>query len=595
MMSFINSYIRYLNLIRKYSGRKLYVVIFLVFMAALLEGVGLTLILPLLQSNQETSSEEENSFIISLFQNVGLYELTIGKLFVIIWLIFMVKGLITFLSGVVNGVISNKLLFEMKSELLAKYRNLNFVYFTTKDSGHFTNIINEQVNRSLTFFQEFSKFTASLGTGLIYICLAFAVNWKFSLFAIISGFLTILCLKRLASLTRENSRKNVLEASRLNKLLIQIIQGFKYLKATNEFATLNGKVRSIIQTVNKNNLKNKYLSAFSGSISEPLIVGLILSIVFIQTIYFNTDFSSILVAIALFYRTMNYLLLSQNNWQTAMAYAVSLEKVDQEMNQAKNQNEPNGIHLLKDFSKEIAFSNVKFGYGNNQIIKGIDLTIRKNQTVAIVGPSGAGKSTVLDLINLLCQPTSGTIKIDNYNATDLEKGSWRSLLGYINQDVFIFNDDVRSNITLWDDSNDQKINEAAQLAHCTEFINELPDGFDTLLGERGINLSGGQKQRLCIARELYKQPSVLLLDEATSALDSESESLIKQSLNDLKGKVTVIMVAHRLSTIRHADLIYVMRNGKIIDQGTFEELSAKPDTWFSKIVEMQGMNSELIN
>jgi subfamily B ATP-binding cassette protein MsbA len=220
------------------------------------------------------------------------------------------------------------------------------------------------------------------------------------------------------------------------------------------------------------------------------------------------------------------------------------------------------------------------------------MSIPKNAAVAVVGPSGAGKTTLIDIIAGILQPTQGAVYVDQQELSKLDLRRYRQCLGYVGQDTMLFDDTIANNIRMqWDDWIDpltlDRIREAARASYCDEFIQDLPEGFNTRIGEHGIQLSGGQRQRLAIARELFKNPQVLILDEATSSLDSESETYIQQSIEHLKGALTLVIISHRLSTIRHVDTIYVIQQGHIVEQGTFTVLRHQPGTTFHQMCELQ--------
>ena len=215
--------------------------------------------------------------------------------------------------------------------------------------------------------------------------------------------------------------------------------------------------------------------------------------------------------------------------------------------------------------------------------------------MALVGKSGAGKSTLVDLLTLILKPRQGQILIDDVPGQDIELASWRRQLGYVSQEAVIFDDTIANNIGLWvgdprrDDTFRRRILEAARQAHIAHFIETLPDGYDTLVGERGLRLSGGQRQRLFIARELFRSPRLLILDEATSALDSESERAIQQSIDELKGRITVVIIAHRLSTIHNVDRVYVLEKGQVVEQGSYWALRNREGSRLGKLIDMQAL------
>lgn len=240
--------------------------------------------------------------------------------------------------------------------------------------------------------------------------------------------------------------------------------------------------------------------------------------------------------------------------------------------------EKSGNSPLKSFQRDIRFVDVSHSYqpGGDLVLKNIDLTIRKGEVVAIVGGSGAGKTTLIDLLPRFYDPVQGKVMIDGQDLREVRLADLRHLIGLVSQDVILFNETIRENIAFGSgEVGDDEIVNAARLAFADDFIKELPEGYETLLGERGLNLSGGQRQRIAIARAILKNPPILILDEATSALDTVSEGLVQKALERLMKERTTIVVAHRLSTIRNADRILVMDRGQIVSQGNHEELLQK--------------------
>lgn len=244
-----------------------------------------------------------------------------------------------------------------------------------------------------------------------------------------------------------------------------------------------------------------------------------------------------------------------------------------------------------NFKKSITFKGISFKYPSRDVyaIKDVNLSILLNETVAFVGGSGAGKSTLVDLMMGIHLPTNGEVFIDDLPSSSINLNSFRNTIGYVSQESVMFDDTILNNIIMWktEDFNFERLVEVAKSANIHSFIESLPNGYDTVIGDRGLFLSGGQKQRLFIARELYRNPSLLILDEATSALDSKSENEIRESLKLLKGKITIVLIAHRLSTIKYSDRMFVLEEGKIVERGTFEELSKNENSKLTSLIELQ--------
>ncbi len=288
------------------------------------------------------------------------------------------------------------------------------------------------------------------------------------------------------------------------------------------------------------------------------------------------DLASILVAVYMVFTPVKKIGDGYNTLQETMA---SIERVDKLFDIG---HEEGGSIKINEFRKSLRFENVTFAYEERGplVLKDINLEIKHGEVIAIVGQSGVGKSTLVDLVSRFIKPSSGTITIDGIDINEVELHSFRKLIGIVSQDVILFDDTVRENIALGRaGATESEIVEAAGLAYADEFIMELPEKYDTVIGERGLKLSGGQRQRLAIARAILKNPPILILDEATSSLDSVSEALVHDALEKLMKGRTTIVIAHRLSTIKNADRIVILDNGKIVDIGTHDQLISRNNTY----------------
>jgi subfamily B ATP-binding cassette protein MsbA len=430
---------------------------------------------------------------------------------------------------------------------------------------------------------------------LFYVGVLLSISVKLTLFALlvipVSGFIISKIVKRL----KQQATQAHESFAKMIGFLDESLGGIKIIKAFN--ATERIKTKFDDENIFYSNLTRKMVrrQQLASPVSQTLGV---LVVVFI-VLYGGTmilsgqgDLTSpkFLVYIATFSQVMQPIKAITDSFSgihSGIAAGVRvLEVIDTKPDMV---DQPNAV-VLSEFSNNIIFNNVDFNYGEKSILQGINLTVKKGQTVALVGPSGGGKSTLIDLIPRFYDPISGIITIDGHDLKTTEKDSLRAQMGTVNQQSILFNDTIANNIAFSKpEATREEIIAAAKIANADSFILNTSNGYDTNIGDGGNKLSGGQKQRICIARAVLANPPIMLLDEATSALDTESEKLVQDALNRLMENRTSIVIAHRLSTIQNADLIAVIDKGKIIESGTHAEL-IKHKGLYNRLIEMQTFN-----
>ena len=603
---------RYLRIFQTYLGRRMYLVFALSLIAGLAEGVGILMLLPLLQTldtggNTVTTAPgtvapaapDEPGGISAAFNDMlatlGLQDTT--AVLLIITLAFIAKGALTFGTRGFNYYLAGQLSRRLKGRLFDAYSQMSYGYYASRNTGHFANLINAQISRALQSFYNLTELGMSATNALVYLAIAFALAWRFGAMALLAGVVLLALFRNLSGYVRELSRKGATEEGQLNKLLIQALQGFKYLTATAQTGGLKHGIHASIGRLTGYQIRTGIASAFTGSVREPVIVIFITAILWAQLVLLAQPLAPILVSILLFYRGLNALLSIQGGWQTALENIGSLELIDQEFANQHQHREHGGARAIGPLSLSVRLRDVHYSYDPaiGDVIRGINLELPARASVALIGESGAGKSTLVDLLTLMLNPRQGQVLIDGVPGQDIELTSWRRQIGYVSQEAVIFDDTIANNIGLWagdprqDGAFRQRILKAARQAHIAHFIETLPDGYDTLVGERGLKLSGGQRQRLFIARELFRGPRLLILDEATSALDSESEHAVQQSIDELKGHITVVIIAHRLSTIRNVDRVYVLEKGRVVEQGDYRALRQREGSRLGQLVDMQAL------
>jgi ABC-type multidrug transport system fused ATPase/permease subunit len=598
-MNTFGDLLKYLKIYRRYVGRRMYVIFVLAGATAVAQGFGITLLLPLIQASQSGATKEgemgtAEQMLYDLLAWMGIADSMVGILGFIA-VVFVGKGLLSFAHKGYKGYLQAQLFRELRERMFDAYAGMDYQHYIRQNTGHFINVINTQTGR---FFQSFASFTGFLKgvlTTVGYFAFAFAITWRFSLMALGVGAILLFLFKYLNSYVRNLSRKRSQEMSRLNKLLVQTLQAFKYIVSTGQTPYLRSRVMDSIQQLTGYTLRQRLAWAFTGSIKEPISVLLIVSIIALQVTIFQEPVAPIFVALLLFHRGMQAIISVQSGWQSTMDQIGGVEMVDDELTEVLDHQEAREGKRLDALSDGIEFRDVCFAYNeaDGDVLHDINISVPANETVALVGESGAGKSTLIDMMTLMLRPRTGSIEIDGVPHERIDHDSWRSQIGYVSQETVVFDDTVANNIHLWQGNIQEnpelreKTYDAARRAHADHFIRDLPNGYQTVVGDRGVRLSGGQRQRLFVARELFKQPNLLLLDEATSALDTASEDHIQSSIDSLHGEVTVVIIAHRLSTIKNVDKVYVLDKGCISEKGSYDMLKRKGDGSLRKMIEMQ--------
>lgn len=566
-------------------------------LVGLLDGMGLTMFLPLLQMADGKGSANSESlgnlgFFVDALNNIGI-DLTLAYALIFLLIFFALKGIATYSSNVYKIYVRQYFIRTLRFNLVGGFTKYSYKSFVLSDIGRIQNTLTGEVTRvSLAYTSYFSCFQNMILV-MVYMLFAFMVDWKFALLTSLGGMLTNLIYRTIYKKTKQQSGLLTKSTSDFQGLIIQFIQNFKYLKATGTLNDYSDKLNKSIKTVESVNTNIGRLDARISSSREPLLIAVICGVIALQIYVMDGTLGSVLVSLLFFYRALTSLMGIQTNYNTFLGVSGSLENMTDFEKELKSNKESNGKESIVKFGEKIVLKEVSFGYTDTDgILKDVNLTIQKNQTVAFIGESGSGKTTLVSLISGLMKPSLGQIEIDGLNADAIDSKTFQKRIGYISQDPVIFNDTLFNNVSFWAEDNKENrklFEKALYQASILDFVENLPQKGDTMLGNNGINLSGGQKQRISIARELYKNIDILILDEATSALDSENERNIQENIDNLQGDYTILIIAHRLSTVKNANVIYLMENGKVVDSGNFSELLGR-SLKFKKMVEIQDVS-----
>lgn len=572
---------------------RIFLIVVLSIGVGILDGFGLAMFLPLMEMVNQAGQADGDTlgnlqFIVHGMQWLGL-SLDLLTVLLVMVVFFTFKGIIKFLTHAYRTIIRQFFVRRIREKLLYSFNQLRYKFFVLSDVGRIQNTMTVEVERVSGAFQHYTSAMEQVVLVAVYMGFAFFLDTYFALLVTVGGLLTNLFYKLIYKKTKGASRKFTRDSHLYQGQIIQHVGNFKYLKATAALKDYADHLQQSIFKIEQSRRKMGILNAVLTAAREPLLIFVVAGVILIQAMVLNASLGPILVSLLFFYRALTALLALQIYWNHFLEMSGSLENVMDFQGQLHKNKERNGKIPIENFTKSLELDQVWLHYGGEPVLQDISLRIEKNQTIAFAGESGSGKTSLVNLLAGLMPPDRGRMFIDGKNREEVYIPSYQKCLGYITQDPVIFNDTIYNNVTFWaeaSEENQKRFEEALKKAAIADFVSVLPENQNTMLGHNGINLSGGQKQRISIARELFKDIDILIMDEATSALDSETEKAIQESIEKLKGQYTLLIVAHRLSTIRNADRIVLMKQGKIEITGSYEMIIKKSKA-FKRMVDLQ--------
>jgi subfamily B ATP-binding cassette protein MsbA len=578
--------IRYFAKIKQFIGNKIYVLLFLMITIGFMEGVGITLFLPILQAGfGDDKLSRILKFVFSLFRIDFSFKLFL----LLIPAFFILRSISLIFYGRYSARLMANLMVALRHKVFEGVFRADYLYILKKEIGYINNAIVREIAGVVDAFNAFAKVLKYTILALVYITLFLILNFGISIMILALCPLIAFFMMRLNRLTNQASLDCSFTYGKFHSILIQCLSKFKYLKAT----LSNRKLSKIIDKENKNlggiRFKLFFLQSLAKDAFEPVVVLFVAGLLFYHVVISGRHVNEIIFLAFLFLQAAKQFLALQASYRKFLASMGSIEtfnRFEEELN--ANREDLNLKGLEPDFNSDIILKDVTIIFPNGKRgLDGVNITIKPKSVVAFVGDSGSGKSTVANMITGILKPTEGNIFIGDTDYDSLNLKALREKIGYVTQEDVIFNASIKENISLWDeDADENRLAKVMEMAYITGFVNDLPERQDSMLGDNGLDISGGQRQRITIARELYKDAKLLIMDEATSSLDSKAENKIYENLKEFKGRKTMVVIAHRLSTIKNADYVYVLDEGRIAEEGTYEQLHQNRGE-FTKMVEAQ--------
>lgn len=571
-----------------FKGYKKQIIILMILgvVSASAEGIGINALIPLFSFITGAGAGDDfiSRAIKEAFSLLHI-KFSLKHLLVFICSLFIFKAVFLVLCEYIRIKITADYEINTQNGLFKRFLKASWPYLLKQKLGHLETVLLTNVQVSSQILSYISSFVIIFTSLFIYILIAVNISLYTTLLSLLLSTVIFAVFKPLMQKLRNISYQKEKLNREISHHINENVLGLKSVKVMSVGEKVARIARENFETAKKIQIKTNIMHSIVGALMQP--ISIIFVIILFAFAYKTSGFNlaAFAAVIYLIKQIFSYMELLQKKILAFNAVIPYYKNVVEYENQALNNFEINDGKNEFKFIDRIEFKNIDFSYNANKIIlSDLNFTIKKGEMVGLIGPSGAGKTTVVDLILRLFRPDSGKIFLDGKDANEIALDAWRKNIGYVSQDIFLMNGAIEKNIKFYNNEiSDQDMIEAAKMANIYDFIESCPKKFLTEIGERGIELSVGQRQRIVIARILARKPQLLIFDEATSALDNESEIKIQKVIENLKGKITVFVIAHRLSTVINSDRLLVLENGKIMEQGKPAELLNDEKSYFYKV------------
>jgi ATP-binding cassette, subfamily C, bacterial len=560
--------------LKKYPRRSV-LIVGLLFLSGLAEGFGVASLLPLLELAMGDPAAEPSRVSVvaaNILGRIGLQP-TLGVLLLALVMAMMAKGTFMWLSVRQQGYAVASIATDLRLLLIRAFLKARWSYFISQRAGHMSNAIGSEAQRASMAYAAACGLLAGIVQVLVYSTIAFLVSPVVAMAALVAGVLLVFLLGGLVQVARDAGRRQTILIKSLSARLIDALYGIKPIKAMARESHLQPLLEGETRELNEAQRRQVLASGILSSFKEPLLITVIALGLYVVMTRGAVSFESLLILVFLFHRLVGKVQALQGQYQSLAVSESAFWSLLDSVETADRQAETSAGHAEPpELTDGIELIGVDFSYGDTQVLTQASLTIEAGKFTAVIGPSGAGKTTIADLLLGLYTPDRGSVLIDGIPLTELSLEAWRSRIGYVPQEMLLFHDSIRRNVTLGDESiSDEDVIGALRSAGAWTFVGDLEEGIDTLIGEHGARLSGGQRQRIAIARALVGKPRLLVLDEVTTALDPTTEAEICGTLRDLAGAVTIVSISHQAAMRRVADVVYRVEHGRVTEQPSDRE------------------------
>ena len=557
------------------------------FLSGILESLGVSMIIPLFShvSNQPLlESNQITKFFDAFFTFLNI-EPRLRFLIPLIVIFFLLRACALYAFEFLRMRLTVNYERNSRINLYEEFLKTRWFYLLKQKLGHLENTLMADIGAATNFLSHLTNAILNLASLLVYIAVALSLSAHMTMLTLLGGAVLLFVFRPFIAKTRLYSQTGMVLNKRLAHDINENIIGSKTIKALGAESAIAKSIAKLFDELRAIKIKQAMVKSFTNSAIEPVSLIMIVAIFTFSFLRPGFNFAVFAVLLYMIQRIFIYVdraQVSLHGISSGLPHAERALLLKEELEREK---ETEAGSAPFRFQKQLQFQSVGFNYAApTPVLKDVNFILTKGEMLGIVGSSGAGKTTIADLILRFFEPTRGKILVDGIDAKNISLRDWRKKVGYVAQDVFLLNDTIENNVRFYSKGVlEESFSEALRFAHVLDFAVNFPEELKTVVGERGLHLSVGQRQRVALARILARRPEILILDEATSALDNESEALIRESIESLKGRLTLLIVAHRLSTIMNCNRVLVLKSGQIVEDGAPRALLNDPKTYFYRL------------